>query len=305
MKLIELARLSETEARERLEAILWPNGPVCPHCKKSEKVYRLEGETNRKGLLKCSECREPFTVTVGTVMESSHVPLVKWLVAFHLMASSKKGFSAHQLHRTIGVTYKTAWFMAHRIRYAMNQADFTPLSRIVEVDETYVGGKPRKIAGLGSPERAARADRKYTEKTPVLALVERGGNARVMPLERVRGRELKAIMKAKIAKDARIMTDESPNYRGTDKHFASHETVNHSAYEYSRGDVTTNDAESFFALVKRQRYGTNHQYSKKHTAAYLTETEFRWNTRKVSDEARTDQAVRGIKGKRLMYKQSC
>lgn len=299
MKLIELARLNEDGAREYLEGLRWPNGPVCPRCGESERIYELNGKSTRPGLRKCGACRKPFSVTVGTVMESSRVDLTKWLVAFHLMTSSKKGFSAHQLHRTIGVTYKTAWFMAHRIRLAMDQAGSEPLSGIVEVDETYVGGKPRKHA---RPPRTAREFRPWTEKTPVFALVERNGQARVMPLARVRGRELKKIMRDQIAKDARIMTDESPNYKGTAKHFASHETVNHSRLEYARGDVTTNTVESFFALVKRQHYGTNHQYSKKHMHAYLTESEFRWNQRKVDDESRRDQAIRGIEGKRLTYR---
>jgi transposase-like protein len=298
MKLIELARLTEDEARDYLEGLRWPNGPVCPRCWNCDNIYRLQGKSHRKGLLKCGACREPFSVTVGTVMESSRVPLTKWLVAFHLMTSSKKGFSAHQLHRTIGVTYKTAWFMAHRIRYAMRQSDFTPLSGVVEVDETYVGGKPRKTRGPVNK----RADRRYTDKTPVFALVERNGRAIAMPLERVRGAEMKKMMRDMIQPEAKIMTDESTLYRGTEKHFASHETVNHTRKEYARGDVTTNSVESFFALVKRQHYGTNHQYSKKHMPAYITETEFRWNARKLTDEDRREQAIRGIEGKRLTYR---
>lgn len=294
MKLIELARLTEDEAREYLENLRWPDGPQCPNCGHSETIYRLQGKSHRPGLLKCGKCRKPFSVTVGTVMESSRVSLTKWLVAFHLMTSSKKGFSAHQLHRTIGVTYKTAWFMAHRIRYAMEQRELTPMSGIVEVDETYVGGKPRK--------KGLRAAGRFTNKTPVFALVQRDGRAIAMPLERVRAVDLKKIMKKSIARESRIMTDESMLYKSVNKDFAKHETVSHREAEYARGDVSTNTVEGFFALIKRQHYGTNHQYSKKHMPAYITETEFRWNTRKVSDEVRRDQAIKGIEGKRLTYR---
>jgi hypothetical protein len=218
-------------------------------------------------------------------MESSHIPLVKWLLAFHFMTSSKKGMSAHQLHRTLGITYKSAWFMAHRIRHAMGERNWTPLAGTVEVDETFVGGKPRRgVDSLGSG---------HTKKTPVMVLVERDGRARAKALQKVTGKALKSVMREEIDETARIMTDESGNYRGTDKHFKSHQTVNHGRGEYARGDVTTNTAECFFSLVKRQHYGTNHSYSRKHLPAYI---------RKMTDEERRDSALQGIGGKRLTYR---
>ncbi|MFH0793783.1 MAG: IS1595 family transposase [bacterium] len=300
MKLIELAQLSESRARQYLEAIRWPNGPVCPRCGESETVYKLKGKSHRPGLLKCGKCREPFSVTVGTVMESSHIPIVKWLLAFHFVVSSKKGMSAHQLHRMLNVTYKTAWFMHHRIRHALR--DSPPIGRLggtVEVDETYVGGRPRKGRKLDA--RTRDVNWFHPNKVPVVALVERDGRARAMALEKVKGRELKGLMAAYVDRTSRIMTDESPNYKGTAKLFASHETVNHSKDEYVRGDVSTNQVEAFFSLVKRQHYGTNHHYSKRHCDRYIQETVFRWNGRKVSDETRRDIAIAGIGGKRLTY----
>jgi len=299
MNFLELAELTEDEAREHIEALRWPKGARCPHCE-SENVGRIEAGKStktRKGLWQCyntPECGQQFTVTVGTVLESSHVPLKKWLLAFHLMASSKKGMSAHQIHRTLKITYKTAWFLTHRIRLAMQDSIWLPLKGIVEVDETFVGGKPRR--GVDAPG--------VSKKTPVLALVERGGKARTMALQKVTGKDLKERMRENIEETARIMTDESPNYKGTAKHFASHETVNHSAGDYAHGDVTTNSAESFFSLMKRQHYGTHHHYSVKHLPKYVRETEFRWNRRGMTDEERRDSAITGAEGKRLMYRDS-
>lgn len=298
MNIIELAQLSEDQAREYLERLCWPDGPVCPHCDHTETIYRLEGESTRPGLLKCGSCRQPFSVTVGTVMESSKIPLVKWLLAFHLMASSKKGMSAHQLHRTLKVSYKTAWFMAHRIRLAMAEPEPEPLSGVVEADETYVGGKPRHAAW-----RALGHKVPPSKKTPVFALIERDGRAIATAPERAKAKDIRDIMTTMVSPKAHLMTDESSLYTEAGRMFSAHDSVKHSQREYVRGEAGINTAESFFALVKRQHYGTNHHYSKKHLPAYIAETQFRWNGRKLTDEERREEAIKGIEGKRLTYRE--
>lgn len=304
--LLDVMRLGDDEAREYLETVRWPNGARCPHCQ-SEAVGRVqagEGSKTRQGLWKCyaPECGEQFTVTVGTVMESTHIPLGKWIVAFHLMASSKKGFSAHQLHRTLEVTYKTAWFMAHRIRHAMAEeplkSEADKFRGTVEVDETFVGGKPR-YPGTGYETRAER-------KTPVMALVERGGRVRAKKVDAVDKETLQGEVLATVDRSARIITDGAKAYHGLDFEFAGgHFTVNHSIGEYVwiGGDVTTNSAESFFSLVKRAHYGTHHHYSKRHLPRYVTEREWMWNHRGMDDPERRDAAIKAGEGKRLMYRQ--
>jgi transposase-like protein len=292
---------SEDTAREYLEKLRWPDGPFCPHCGAME-VYRLTAKPEskkpgRKGLLKCKYCRKQFTVTVGSIFEASHIPLSKWLQAIYLLCSSKKGISAHQLHRMLGITYKSAWFMCHRIRYAMEQpAMLEKLSGIIEADECYIGGRRHdgsEKSGHPGPE---------SNKAPVFALVERGGRVRAMPVERVTAENLHAILKENAEKSSRIMTDELNVYKGLDQHFASHETVNHTKKEYARGDVTTNTVEGFFGLLKRGVNGIYHHVSKKHLHRYVSEFEFRYNARKVNDGERTMAAIAGFEGKRLKYR---
>jgi transposase-like protein len=286
---------NEDEARKYLEAIRWPSGQVCPHCGSMEGAYRLEGKTHRPGLLKCSDCREQFSVTVGTVFERSKIPLSKWLLATHLMCSSKKGISAHQLHRTLGVTYKTAWFMAHRIRLAMAPAaDAGPLGgegKTVEADETYLAKSPktRKAPGVGLNAKPA---------PQVFALVERGGNIRSMYLD---DKNVRGALAKHMDEKSRLVTDGSQVYKFQ---VMKHESVDHSKYEWKRGDVHTNTLEGFFSIFKRGLVGTYQHMDKKHLDRYLAEFDFRMNTRAklgYNDTERTAIALKGAEGKRLTY----
>lgn len=296
MSIFQIARMTDAEAREMLEASRWPDGPVCPHCGSKDHVTRLQGEKHRKGLLKCRACRKQFSVTVNTVMERSKIPLALWIAAFYLECSSKKGISACQIQRMLKVTYKTAWFMMHRIRHAMQTDEYAAdLAGTVEVDETYVGGKPRKGGPPSLPGRG-------TKKTPVMVLVSRDGEARTGTVERVNADTLHKAITDNVARSARLVTDEFPSYRGIGYLFGGgHHTVNHGVGEYSRGDVHTNTAESFFALLKRGVYGTYHHVGKNHLDKYCDAFAFRWNHRKVSDGARTKAALASIGGKRLTY----
>lgn len=288
----------EDAAREYLEGIRWPDGPVCPHCGGMEKAYKLEGKTTRPGLYKCADCRKPFTVTVGTLFERSHIPLHKWLQAAYLLCSSKKGISTHQLHRTLGITYKSAWFMSHRIREAMADPVFVKQlggnGTVVEVDETYWGVKYRK------PAQA----RGFAHKHCVFSLVERGGCVRSFHVERVTGKTLKPIMQEQIAQDTHIITDEMGAYRGTDQLFASHNFVTHSRGEYARDSIHTNTIEGYFSILKRGLVGIYQHVGEQHLKRYIGEFDFRYNNRKLDDSNRTVVALRGIAGKRLLYKPS-
>lgn len=289
------------KARIYLEAQVWPNGPVCPHCGvESQDHYKLEGKSTRPGLYKCKDCRRPFTVTVGTVFERSKIPLNKWLLATYLICSSKKGMSAHQLHRTMGVTYKTAWFMCHRIREAMHVSSGPQLGgggQPVEVDETYWGNKkPRghfKKRGSGGHHQMK-----------VVSLVERDGNKHSFHVKRVSHQTLRPILIQQIAERAHLMTDEHGAYEKLGHHFAKHSTVNHRAGEYSRGNVTTNTVESSFALLKRGLIGTFHHIGEQHIQRYAHEFDFRWNHRKTTDAERSDSALKNIQGKRLTYRRT-
>lgn len=289
---------ADTAAREYLEATLWPHGPVCPHCGTINTAY----VTKKTGVYRCGEkgCRKDFTVTVGTVFERSHIPLNKWLLAAFLICSSKKGMSAHQMHRTIGVTYKTAWFMEHRLREAMNTGFTGPLGangKPVEADETYWGNQGKQAPGA----------RGWAHKMKVVSLVERDGQKRSFHVANVTHKTVAPILREQVAKKARLMTDETRIYNKVGKEFASHEKVNHSAGEYARGDVTTNTVESSFAVLKRGLYGTFHHVSENHLQRYATEFDFRWNYRAklgFSDADRTVVALKGIAGKRLMYRSS-
>ena len=287
------------KAREYLEARVWPNGPVCPHCGVIGGHYPLHGETTRPGLYKCKDCRETFTVTVGSVFERSKIPLHLWLQAVYLLCSSKKGMSSHQLHRTLGVTYKTAWFMSHRIREAMTTNPTGLLGSgggTVEADETFWGNnKPRK------PSKG----RGYAHKMKVFALVERKGPVRSFHVADIKAKTLNAIIRQHVAPDAHLRTDEAAMYTLIGRKFASHEVVRHGRLEYARGDVHTNTIEGYFSLLKRGLIGTYHKCGEQHLQRYANEFGFRYNNRAslgVNDAMRADAALKGIGGKRLTYR---
>jgi len=291
----------ENAAREHLEALHWPDGPVCPRCN-GKRVTKLEGKSTRPGVHKCKDCRKPFTVTVGTVFERSKIPLTKWLLATQLLCSSKKGMSAHQLHRMLGVTYKTAWFMTHRIREAMVEthepnSGLGGANKVVEADETFIGGKARNRAFAPPPKKHA-----------VVALVEREGKVRSKHVANVDARTLRNVLVTNIDRASYLMTDESPIYPKTGREFAGHGTVNHSADEYVRlgGFMHTNTAENYFSILKRGINGVYHHVSEAHLARYVAEFDFRYNNRAqlgVGDVERTAEAIKGARGKRLTYQQ--
>lgn len=294
----------DNEARKVLEGILWPDGPVCPHCGVIGHAYA----TKRAGVYRCAEkeCRKDFTVTMKTVMERSKIALHKWLQAFHLMCSSKKGVSAHQLHRTLDITYEAAWFMAHRIREAMRAGGLKPLGgsgQIVEADETYFG-KPEQPRV--SKQREGRPyKKKVRNNRPVVALVERGGNVRTFHVPVADKVSVQKIVADNIARESRLHTDESRLYTGADQHFAAHETVLHSAGEYVRDDVHTNTAEGYFSIFKRGMRGVYQHCKEKHLHRYLSEYDFRYNHRVAlgyNDGDRAALAVKNAAGKRLTYR---
>src|SRR5229473_344568 len=238
MNLTDPIFIDETKAREHFEAIRWPDGPYCPHCGETERVYRLQGKSHRPGLLYCNSCNGSFTVTTGSVMESSHVPLNKWALAFRLLCSSKKGVSAHQLHRTLGVSYKTAWFMAHRIREAMRPDEFTPMGgkgQIVEADETLIGSREGEGGKKAKRRRASMKQGGYAHKNVVLTLVERGGSARSFHIESTSIAQIVPILRTNIRRESDLMTDESLQYKAVGKEYASHSSVVHSEDEYVKG----------------------------------------------------------------------
>lgn len=286
---------NEDAARQFLEEVRWPDGLICPHCGAIDSAYK----TQKAGVYRCGEreCRKDFTVRVGTLFERSHIPLHTWLLATHLLTSSKKGMSSHQMHRMLGVTYKTAWFMSHRIREAMkHNSSAGPLGgegSFVEADETFVGGKARN-----------RAYRKPAPKKAVVALVERQGRVRSRHVADVNADNLRPILEAGVDKASHLRTDESGVYWKVGEEFASHKTVNHSADEYVRGDASTNAAENFFSILKRGIYGTYQHVSAAHLHRYLAEFDFRHSNRSglgISDAERALLALKGIEGKRLTY----
>lgn len=298
----------EAAAYAHLEARVWPNGPVCPHCGGVERISRMEGKSTRIGVLKCYQCRKQFRVTVGTVFESSHVPLNIWLQAVALLTSSKKGFSSNQLSRILGVTLKTAWFMSHRVREAMRDADPILLGgngSIVEADETYIG---RMAKSEPSPQRKGRPyihPNRPARKRAVVSLVERGGKVRSFHVENADKATVTGIVNANIDRETRIHTDESRLYTGLEMSFADHETVRHSAGEYARGDVNTNTVEGVFSIFKRGMTGIYQHCAEKNLHWYLAEFDFRYNNRVklgVGDALRADIALQGIVGKRLTYR---
>ncbi len=267
----ELGKMNNDQARNMLEKLRWPNGAVCIHCGSIE-VYKLKPRDEfkshvRKGVYKCKYCKKQFTVTVGTIFEGSHIKISKWLMAIYLMCSSRKGISAHQLHRMLGITYKSAWFMAHRIRYAMSQQPFEEkLIGIVEADETYIGGKAKGKRGRGAGK-----------KMIVASLVQRKGDVRSVPIEKVTAKNLKGFIRKNVDGSAYLMTDEFRSYNGLDKEYAGHGVVNHGKKEYSRGIIHTNTIEGYFSILKRGVNGIFHHISKKYLPFYLCEFDFRYN----------------------------
>jgi len=285
-------------AREELERTLWPHGPVCPRCGGLDRITAVKG--GRAGLLRCGPCKRQFTVTVGTVFESSHVPLNLWLQAVYLMCSSKKGISSHQLMRTLEVQYKTAWFMAHRIREAMKAGNLPPIGGVgatVEIDETFIGSKREKAPNA----------RGYAHKNAVLTLVERGGSARSFHVDGTKASDLLPIIRANVAPGTAVMTDEAGQYVTLGGFFTEHDFVRHGKGEYGRGKVHTNTVEGFYSVFKRGMKGVYQHCAEKHLHRYVAEFDFRYNQRValgVDDTSRTARALRGIVGKRLKYRDS-
>ncbi len=288
----------EAAAFKFVEDRVWPKGPVCPHCGAMERIGKLGGKSTRQGVYKCYDCRKPFTVRVGTIFEDSHVALKFWLQAIFLIASSKKGISSNQLHRTLGVTLKTAWFMSHRVREAMKDGHDDKLggpetSGIVEADETYFG----KTKGFGKGAHP-------NKKQKVVALVERKGRVRSFHMPTITAETVKPVLQGQIEQNVRLMTDGAGLYEKIGKTFASHETVNHAAGEYARGDVTTNTVEGFFGILKMGIGGVYQHVSPQHFHRYLSEFDFRYSNRKklgIEDGERADILLQGVVGKRLTY----
>jgi ISXO2-like transposase domain/Transposase zinc-ribbon domain len=298
----------EDAARAHFEALRWPHGTVCPHCGVVGEATEMKGRTTRPGLYKCKakECRKPFSATMGTVYERSHIPLHKWLLATHLMVSSKKGISAHQLYRMLGFgSYRTAWFMAMRIREAMNPSDPAPIGgegKVVEADETFVGGKDKNRHASKRVGIRGGAD-----KEAVVALVERGGRARSFHVANVTGKTLRRVIVANANRASHLMTDGWSGYGRVGTEFAAHSTVDHANGEYARaGFHHSNTVENYFSILKRGIIGTFHHVSPAHLGRYLSEFDFRYSNRAglgISDAMRADEAVRGAVGKRLAYHQ--
>ena len=288
----------EAKAYEFVEARLWPNGPTCPKCGETERVSAMKGKSTRIGLYKCYVCRKPFNVKVGTIFEASHVPMHLWLQAIYLMCSSKKGISANQLHRTLGVQLKTGWFIAHRIREAMRTGSLAPMGSggsIVEVDETFFGRK-----------RALRKRAAYQHKMVVLTLVDRATKqARSFHIEKATADNIVPVVQANLHHEAVISSDEARYYSTFKKHFAGHETVRHVDDEWARGEIHPNTVENFFSAFKRGMRGVYQHCSEKHLHRYLAEFDFRYNNRValgVDDQQRAAEALLGVKGKRLTYR---
>jgi transposase-like protein len=292
---------NENKAREWLEARVWRTGPVCPHCGSTgDDVTKLEGKAHRAGVYQCNGCREQFTVTVKSVFERSKIPLTKWLAALFLLTASKKGISAHQVHRSLGISYKSAWFMMHRLREAMRTGGLLPpmgaAGDPVEADETY----------FGNVKGSRRSRFSVRRKHAVLTLVDRRtGEARSFHVAAAASEEIAPIVRANISKEARLMTDQGTWYKKLGAEFASHETVDHSKDEYVRGDVTTNTVENYFSVFKRGMRGTYQHCAEKHLHRYLAEFDFRYNNRSalgVNDFIRAEILAKGIAGKRLTYR---
>lgn len=299
MSVLSAACFHEEEAAHGyLESVLWADGPTCPHCGNADakRIGTLKGKSTRIGVRKCYACRKPFTVKVGTVFESAHIPLHKMLQAVYLITSSKKGFSAHQLHRVLEITYKSAWFLAHRIREAMRTGGLAPMGgegSVVEVDETFIGNKKDK------PKR-----RGYAHKHTVLTLVSREGEARSFVVDNCKTETVMPVVRENIARETRIMTDEAGQYVHFGCEFADHQVVRHCAKEYVRGEAHTNTVEGYFSIFKRGMKGVYQHCGEKHLHRYLAEFDFRYNNRVsngIEDHGRACRAIEGLVGKRLTY----
>jgi transposase-like protein len=290
-------------AREAIEALMWPNCPVCPHCGCTGKIGKVEGKSSRSGLYYCGDCKKQFTVTVGTIFERSKVPLSKWWMAIHLMASSKKGMSAHQLHRMLGVAYQTAWFMEHRIREAMRDGALSPMGgggSVVEIDETYIGRKDGFEVKQGA-----------WHKNTILTLVERDGRARSFHVDNATKENIVPIIRENINRESHVMTDEASRYSKIGSEFAKHDVVDHSRKEYGYTDretgtkINTNTIEGYYSIFKRGMKGVYQHCGEKHLHRYLAEFDFRYSNRSklgVNDASRAAKIVEGAKGKRLQYR---
>jgi transposase-like protein len=297
----------ETKAREWLEARVWPHGVICRHCGNADalRIASLKGKASRPGVYQCAECRQQFTVTVGTVFERSKIPLTKWLAALFLIVSSKKGISAHQVHRMLGISYKSTWFMVHRLREAMRSGALAPMGgsgSIVEIDETYIGRKE------GTEVRRGTAHKRI-----VLTLVERGGSARSFHVDSTKKDEIMPILRTNIARETHVMTDEANTYLQLDKDFAKHDVVDHSREEYSYTDrvsgvqIGANTVEGFYSVFKRGMKGVYQHCGEKHLHRYVAEFDFRYSNRSalgVEDMERADKLAAGIVGKRLTYRRA-
>ena len=312
MSLLTQEHLQNEEAAYKwVEAQIWPHGPQCPHCFEKKRVSKMQGKATRFGLYKCYACRKQFRVTVGTIFEKSHVPLYLWLQAFYLIAGSKKGISANQLHRTLGVTLKTAWFVGHRIREAMRIGSLVPPmggeGKTVEVDETIYGRADTHPKG-----RKRFTGRKITNsahKNVIVSLVQRDGGVRSFHVAGSTVAEVVPVVNANVRKETFVMTDSAMLYKKQLGHFASHDRVDHSSSEYVRYEPTktvhTNTVEGYFSLFKRGMRGTYQHCKEKHLHRYLAEFDFRYNNRiaqGVDDEARAMKMVKGAQGKRLTYR---
>lgn len=298
----------EEAARQHFEAARWPNGPECPHCGVVGEATELKGKSTRPGLYNCRACDKPFTATIGTIFERSHIPMHKWLLAIRLMAASKKGISAHQLYRMLGFgSYRTAWFMAHRIRESMRELSPAPIGgsgKTAEADETFVGGSEKN---RHKRQRRIQDTGGFQGKEPVFSVVERGGKVRSHHVPRVNAATLRPILEAQLDKNSVLMTDGEGQYRLLGPMYAKHEAVNHRIGEYVRGDAHTNTVESYFAILKRGINGTYHHLSQQHLKRYLCEFDFRYNERsalEVTDGERADKVLRGSIGKRVTYQET-
>jgi transposase-like protein len=286
----------EAKATAHMEADRWPNGVNCPHCG-SLNVHKMAGKT-QAGMFLCNDCREKFTVRTGSIFARSHIPLRKWLMATYLMAASKKGMSALQLSRMLGLSYESTWFMCHRIRESMKPTDAAPIggqSNVVEADETFIGGKAKNRAYA----------KKEPKKHAVMTLVDRDGESRSFHIANVKAKTLREKIVTTVSRKSHLMTDELASYEKVGKEFANHGTVNHSANQFAKlgGFVHTNTAECRFSLMKRAVFGTHHSISEAHLPRYLSEWDFKWNTRNITDGERAALALKGAEGRRLTYRQ--
>jgi transposase-like protein len=287
----------ETKARKWLEARIWANGRMCPHCGVMDDSTELKGKAHRPGVYQCNACRKQFTVTVGTLFERSKIPLDKWLMATYLLCASKKGMSTRQFSRMLNVSVKSTWFMMHRIREAMRDGNLAPFGQggtTVEVDETFIGRKPGKEVRHG-----------YEHKYKVLSLVEREtGKARSIVVKDLKTNTVAPIVRANIAREAKLMTDEARHYVKVGREFADHQVVQHNIGEYGRGTAHTNTIEGFFSIFKRGMRGVYQHCGENHLHRYLAEFDFRYTERKISDFERASLALMGIQGRRLTYRRA-